>query len=91
MSSGHFLIRFGKDSKDYAGIMGGLKEPVSVELALLRNKALPNIHAKFSFVQEVRGSHEPVFRALCGRGRACARVCTCRRKNTPTTDREGGV
>ncbi|KAI8477082.1 MAG: hypothetical protein J3K34DRAFT_399332 [Monoraphidium minutum] len=53
ISSGHFLIRFGKDSQDYAGPMGGLKEPVSIELAILRSKALPGVHAKFSFVQEV--------------------------------------
>ena len=49
------MIRFGKDSQDFTGPMAGLKEPVAVELAILRHKSLPNIHAKFSFVQEVGG------------------------------------
>jgi hypothetical protein len=99
LSNGHFLIRFGKDSRDYAGIMGGLKEPVSVELASLRAKALPNVHNKFSFVQEVRphssaaaGPRRWSPQATVGEleTRGCVQQINCRRLG-PTVGRGEGA
>lgn len=53
MGNGHYLIRFGRRSDDYAAMWGGLKEPVVVELSLLRDRGQPNVPAKYSWVQEI--------------------------------------
>lgn len=51
MTSGHYLIRWGRGSNDYAAPWGGLRLPVQVELSVLRNRQLPDIHAKYSWIQ----------------------------------------
>jgi hypothetical protein len=50
MSIGHYLLRFGKASDDYIAPFGGMKDPVMVELSLIRNRNLPNLQAKFAWV-----------------------------------------
>lgn len=73
MASGHYLIRWGRGSNDYAATWGGMKLPVQVELSVLRNRQLPDIHAKYSWIQ---------VRQLAGTARRCearlaaARVCS---------------
>lgn len=38
MGTGHYLIRFGRGSNDYAAMWGGMRQPVVVELSVLRHR-----------------------------------------------------
>jgi len=52
MTVGHYLFRFGKTNQDYAAPWAGLKQPLMIELSVLRDRKLPQVHAKFSWIQD---------------------------------------
>jgi hypothetical protein len=50
---GYVFLRFGRATDDNIAVTSGMRNPIYVELTYIKTRKLPNVPAKYQFVQDL--------------------------------------